>query len=241
MRGCGSKMVDILSKAGQLTGIGQGGGGGVDAGTVILFVAIAILFSIICAIGTWFFVRWWQYKFKIIIFQRINGQFQETTRRRARIIPVGKGGDQAIILNKPKKILPMPTIQSGKNTFNYFISDDGEWINFSFGDFDEDRREAGSLFLDKEMRYARTSLQHMGEERYAGKGFWEKYGGMVAYSVLILVTCIGMYLIVDKMVEFHGSMSVTMDVAKNVLDKADQILGKVDSINSGGSGLIPTT
>jgi hypothetical protein len=233
-------MVDVISQAGQLTGIGQGGGGGLG-GIVVLFIILAIVFAGICAVGTWFFIRWWQYKFKIIIYQRINGQFQETARRKARVVPVGKGGDQAILLNKPKKILPMPTIQSGKNTFNYFVSDDGEWINFSFGDFDEDRREVGSQFLDKEMRYARTSLQHMGEERYSGKGFWEKYGGMVAYAVLILVTCIGMYLIVDKMVEFHGSMGSSMDVAKSVLEKADQILGKVDSINSGGSGLKPAT
>jgi hypothetical protein len=234
-------MVDIISEAGKLTGIGQGGGDGIGGGIVILFLIITILFAGICAVGTWFFVRWWQYKFKIVIHQRINGQFQETARRKARVVPVGKGGDQAIFLNKPKKILPMPTIQSGKNTFNYFISDDGEWINFSFGDFDEDRREVGSQFLDKEMRYARTSLQHMGEERYAGKGFWEKYGGMVAYAVLILVTCIGMYLIVDKMVEFNSAMGSSMDVAKSVLEKADQILGKVDSINSGGSGLKSAT
>lgn len=135
----------------------------------------------------------------------------------------------------------MPSIQSGKNTFLYFISDDGEWINFSHGDFDENRREAGAQFLDKEMRYARTSLQHLGEERYSGRGFWEKYGGMVAYSVLILVTCIGLWLIVDKMVEFHSTSSSVMNIAEQVLDKANQILGNVDSINSGGSGLKPAT
>jgi len=232
-------MADLISQAGELVGIGQGGGGGFDSTLVLIFVVSALIFMGICAFGTWFFIRWWQFKYKIVIFQRINGQFQETTRKKARLVPVGKGGDQAILLNRPAKILPMPSIQSGKNTFNYFVSDDGEWINFSFGDFDEDRREVGSQFLDKEMRYARTSLQHMGEERYAGKGFWEKYGGMVAYAVLILVTCIGLWLIVDKMVEFHGVSSQVMEVAKQVLDKSNQILGNVDSINSGGSGLVP--
>jgi len=233
-------MVDLISQAGELVGVGQGGGG-FDGTLVLIFVVSALIFMGLCAFGTWFFIRWWTYKYKIIIFQRINGQFQETARKKARVIPVGKGGDQAILLNRPQKILPMPSIQSGKNTFNYFISDDGEWINFSHGDFDEDRKELGSQFLDKEMRYARTSLQHMGEERYSTKGFWEKYGGMVAYSVLILVTCIGLWLIVDKMVEFHTASSSVMDVAEKVLDKANQILGNVDSINSGGSGLKSAT
>jgi len=229
--------VDIISQAGQLTGIGQGTGGGFDSTLVLIFVVVAIIFMVICAIGTWLIVRWWQYKYKIIIFQRINGQFQETMRKKARVIPVGKGGDQAIMLNRPKKILPMPSIQSGKNTFNYFISDDGEWINFSFADFDEDRREVGSLFLDKEMRYARTSLQHMGEERYDTKGFWEKHGGMIAYAVLILVTCIGLWLIVDKMVEFHTTSVGTAEALKQVAITTNDILGKLDNIKSGGSGL----
>jgi len=232
-------MADIITQGKELVGIGSGGG--VDGTIVLIFVVSALIFMGICAFGTWFFIRWWQYKYRIVIFQRINGQFQETTRKKARIVPVGKGGDQAILLNRPQKILPMPSIQSGKNTFNYFVSDDGEWINFSFGDFDEDRRKVGSQFLDKEMRYARTSLQHMGEERYDTKGFWEKYGGMVAYAVLILVTCIGLWLIVDKMVEFHSISSQVMETGKQVLEKANQILGNVDSINSGGSGLIPAS
>lgn len=233
-------MADLLSSAGELAGIG-GGGGGIDGTLVITFMIVAIIFMIACAFGTWFFIRWWQYKYKIIIFQRINGQFQETARRKARAVPVKSGGDQALMLSRPKKVLPMPSIQSGINTFNYFISDDGEWINFSFGDWDEDRREVGSQFLDKEMRYARTSLQQVGDERYNERGFWEKYGGMIAYSTLILVTCIGLWLIVDKMIEFHSASAGTAEVLKQVLEKTNQILGNVDSIQSGGSGLKPAT
>lgn len=234
-------MADILTQIGEVTGIGQGVGGSFNSTLVIVFVVLAILFALCCAGLTWFLVRWWQYKYKIIIFQRINGVFQETARRKARVIPIGKGGDQAILLNRPIKILPMPSIQSGKNTFNFFISDDGEWINFSFSDFDDDRRAVGSQFLDKEVRYARTSLQHMGEERYDTKGFWEKYGGIVAYASLILVTAIGFWMIIDKMVEFQITSGATTEALKQVAEKTSQILGQVDNINAGGSGLIPAT
>ena len=181
----------------------------------------------------------YQYKYKIIIFQRINGKFQETSRRKARVIPVGKGGDQAILLNKPNKILPYPKIQSGKNTYNYFISDDGEWINFEFSDFDDDRRKVGSQFLDSEMRYARTSLQHMGDERYNAKGFWEKYGGMVAYAVLILITSIGFFLIVGEMVEAIQTSNAVSQTQLEVMDSINEVLGKLDTIQTGGSGLKP--
>ena len=234
-------MADFLQSAGDLTGIGQSAGGGTDVTLIVIFFVIAMFVMVGTAVGTWMLIRWYQYKYKIIIFQRINGQFQETMRKKARILPIGKGSDQVLLLNRPKKLLPMPSIQSGKNTFNYFISDDEEWINFRFSDFDDDRRSAGAQFLDKEMRYARTSLQHLGEERYNAKGFWEKYGGVIAYASLIMITCIGMWLIIDKMVEFQGVSTATMSAAEQVLDKLGGVLGGVDNIATGGSGLEPAS
>ena len=236
-------MAEIISKISSMTGFSVGGGGGgIDITIIITFIIFAVLFLAICGFGLWWFLKWLQYKYKIKIFQRINGQFQETYIKRARIIPLGKGGDQAILVNvKPNKILPMPSIQSGKNTFCYFISDDGEWINFSHSDFDETRREMGSEFLDKEMRYARTSLEHMGEERYNTKGFWEKYGDKISNAIVILLLCIGLWLVLDKMIEFQVTAGSSAETLGRVAETTESILGKLDNIVSGGSGLVPST
>lgn len=230
-------MVNLAEQAGQLTGIGTGGGGGIGAGMVFLFVLLFVAFALITGFATFFFVRWYQYKLKIIIFQRINGQFQETARRKAKIIPLGKAGDQAIMLNKPKKILPMPEIQSGKNTYNYFISDDGEWINFSFKDFDQNRREVGAKFLDKEMRYARTSLEAMGDERYSEKINWTQVVQIIGLVIFVLVVGVSFYLIADGMADVSKTNANAMETSKEVLQEIKRVLGTMDNIQQGGSGI----
>jgi len=231
-------MADLLGTVGETLGMGANSGGGVSTTTILIFFVSALIFMGLTAFGTWFLVMWYQFKYKIKVYQRINGQFQETFITKARLIPVGKGGDNAILLKKGKKILPMPSIQSGVNTFLYFISDDGEWINFNFSDFDFDRRKIGAKFLDKEMRYARTSLQHLAEERYGNNGFWEKYGGVIAYGVLILITCIGFWLIIDKMVEFMQTASGITSSLDEILKKVTELLSSADNIKEGGTGLI---
>lgn len=240
-------MVDIVQQAGELVGIGGNStaSGGIGGGLIAIILLIAFIVFLAVGIGTWFFIRWYMYKFTIVIWERRNGRSVETARRKARLLPVGKGGDYVLLLNKPKKILPMPSEQTGKNRYDFFVSRDGEWFEITHGDFDEDRKEMGANFLDKEMTYARTSLQRVGEERYAEKNFWEKYGGAIITITTLLIAGIILYLMADKMVELSQSANVgvsrTMEAAQEVLDKADQILGKVDNINTGGSGLKPAT
>lgn len=230
-------MVNLAEQAGQLTGIGQGSGGGIGTGMVFLFVLLFVVFALITGFVTFFLVRWYQYKLKIVIFQRINGQFQETARRKAKIIPLGRAGDQAIMLNKPKKILPMPEIQSGKNTYNYFISDDGEWINFSFKDFDKDRRDVGAKFLDKEMRYARTSLESLGDERYSEKINWTQVVQIIGLVIFVLVVGVSFYLIADGMADVSKTNAQAIETSQDVLKEVNRILGTIDNIQEGGSGI----
>lgn len=229
-------MVDLVGEAGNL--IGLGGGTGFDVGNIVLIFVGFIFFAIVAAAGTYYIVNRIQYKLKIIIFQRVDGRFKVTARDKAKIIKVGEAGDDAFVLRKFKKMIPSGNIQTGDRTYWYFISDDGEWINFSPGDFDEDRREMGSQFLDREMRYARTSLQQMTKERYNKPNFLEKYGGMIAYSILILVTCIGFFLIVDKMLDVAAASSSAVEASKGVLTETKRILGYIDTIQ-GGSGIVP--
>jgi len=227
---------DLLGGAAELTGIGQGSG--VDVGLILLIFGMIILFGIVAAIITFAVMMKRQYKITIKKFERINGRFQPVATLKAKSIPVGTGGDSALELKKPKKMLPMPTIQTGINTYWYFVSDDGEWINFGPGDFDEDRATMGAHMLDREMRYARTSLQQMSKERYDQPSFMQKYGGMIAYAALIIVTAVGFFLIVREMAGTAASSKSAVDAAKEVLKETARILGALDNIK-GGSGISP--
>lgn len=228
---------NILGQASELTGIGQAGSG-VDVGLILLIFGLIIIFGILAAIVTFVIMMKRQYKITIKKFERVNGRFQPVATIKAKPIAVGTGGDSALMLKKPKKMLPMPTIQTGINTYWYFVSDDGEWINFGPGDFDQDRQTMGAHMLDREMRYARTSLQHMSKERYEQPSFLQKYGGMIAYAALIIVTAVGFFLIVREMASTSSASAQAVEASKDVLKEAARILGALDNIK-GGSGISP--
>lgn len=228
---------DITGTAKNLLGLG-GGGGGVDVGLIILIFGLIILFGVIAAVVT-FAIMWKrQFRIKIVKWERVNGKFQMVANLKAKVIPVGTGGDSALMLQKPKKMLPMPVIQTGINTYWFFVSDDGEWINFGPGDFDDDRKEMGAHMLDREMRYARTSLQHMSKERYEQPSFLQKYGGMIAYAALIIVTAVGFFLIVREMAGTAQASEAAVKASAEVLKEAGRILGSLDNLK-GGSGISP--
>lgn len=242
---------DLLQTTGDILNYGSGQGLGIDVGFILVMLIVLIIGGLAAAgIVIWIsYMR--QFKIKINKFEKINGRYINEANLRARVVPVGNGGDSAFLIRKPRKILPIANLQSGINTYNYFVSSDGEWINFEFGNFDEDRKEMGAHMLDMEMRYARTSLQHLGKERYGKATFMQKYGGMIAYSVLITITIVGMFIIVKEMASTASAASSMVQVAsrasvesseatKEVLHEVARILGAVDGIK-GGSGIIPAT
>jgi len=225
-------MVDLINKAAELTGAGTPSAFPIGM-VLIIFISI-ILAAII--IGVSFFVGYifLKYNLKLKIFERINGRFVPCSVLRARIYPLGNTGDNVILTLKSKKVLPMPSLQTGKRTYWYFISDDGEWINFDLSDFDQDRREANAHFLDKEMRYARASLAYVQKERFDKPGFWEKYGGLIAYVSLIVVTGLMMFLIVKEMVDLAGASQAAIEASKEVLVETKKIVGALDNLKGSG-------
>ena len=210
----------------------------------IILVIIMIIFVILAVGGgffTWWIARRMLYNKKVIIFQKINGRFEPVKNLKARMMTIGKGGDEILHILKPNKYLPKPTIQIGRNTYWFFEREDGEWINFSTGDFDMDAREVGAKFLDKEMRYARTSLQSHVKERY-NKGNWFKENWASLLSIIVIfLLLLFMFLIMGEITKSVERAGANADTWKNITASLDHILSKVDIIKSGGSGVIPAS
>lgn len=215
---------------------------GVDVGGIagqLALLVIAILITVVLSVFLFLFLQNRSYNKKIVVFEKVNGKFEPAKKDRAKVIPLGAGGDSVFYLKKGKKYLPTPELQTGRNTYWYFVREDQEWINFSPGDFDSQSKSMGALMLDKEMRYARTSLQAKIKERYDKPGFWAQYGGMVINVAAITIIMVFLFLIVLKMIELQGSVNGAISAVKPVLDQAERILGAVDNIG-GGSGLAPS-
>lgn len=206
-------------------------------GNLVMVLVILIVVGAILGVIAFFIVRAVKYKYKVVIFEKINGRFEPARKDRACETKFGDAGDMVLKLRKHKKILPMPTLQVGRRTYWYAIREDGEWINIGIGDLDNVSKEMGVTFLDKEMRYARTQIQRGLKERLQGDSFWDKYGQMIMSISFILIIGVMTYLLFDKWIDLAGTVNSSVGLAKEVLTEASKMLQAIDSTCS-GSGIV---
>lgn len=204
--------------------------------STITWVILFILFAIAAGIVTFIIMRQRKFNKRIEVYEKINGKWERTMVLRAMFMNIGDAGDQVLYVSKVKKFLPMPSIQTGRNTYWYVIREDKEWINVGLEDIDEKFREAGAWFLDKEARHARTALQKNLKDRFQKLTFLEKYGGLMVWTVLVLVIGVSVWLWFDKMIELSSSVDKVVKLAADVLEKSGNVVTKLDNVCT-GSGI----
>ncbi|MFB6246884.1 MAG: hypothetical protein ABEI74_04825 [Candidatus Pacearchaeota archaeon] len=222
-----------LKQAG-ITGGSSSSGGGVEASSIIIGLVVLIFVGILAAFGTYMYIQRKKYKYKVVIFERVNGVFQPTKRDKGKIEKISNAGDNVFILRKHKKTLPVPSIQTGQNTYWYYVSDDGEWINIGPADFDQQRRELGAQFLDKEMRFARSELHQMADRKYDQQSFLQKYGGLLASGAMLLLVGIAIYLIMDKVIEAMNQIPKMLEQATNVQEQTQKLVSRLEALKGSG-------
>ena len=206
---------------------------------VLTWFILIIVGGILVGIGSFFLIKRMKFNKKIIIFEKIGGKFEQTKIDRAITIRFGESGDSVIYCAKSKKHLPTPSIQTGRNIYWYAIREDGEWINIGIEDIDLEMKKLKVHYLDKEMRYARVALQRNLKERYQQQSFWSVYGGLVAYTSLIVITGVMFWLLIGKFVEIGSEVTSIMNTAKEIMKESRDVIAAVDNLKHGGSGLIP--
>jgi len=211
---------------------------GIGAMSIVAWLIIAIVFLALVGVGTYFIVRRWKFNKKIVIFEKINGRFQNTKKDQAMEMKHGDAGDMIFYLRKLKKKIPRGVLQTGRNTYWYFIREDGELINFEPGDFDADAKTMGARMLDKEMRYARTQLQRSFKDRYDEPGFWKQYGLFVVSIVYIVIVGMMIWLLFDKWLDTASIINGAVQTQVEVLKETKNIIAALDNLRSGGSGLV---
>jgi len=214
---------------------------GINVGGVVSGVTWLILIGIIAVVvATTTFVVVWNLKFnrKIIIFENLAGQgYVPVGKDRAMRVKIGEDGLEVLYLRKRKVYKSSQGKKIGKNTYWFAVGSDGYWRNFTLADMDNNLKEMDVEFTDKDMRAFHTGIRRGLKERYDKVGFWEKYGGLVAYVALIAITGIMMWLLFDKYIEVSQAVSGAVQSAGEVLDATKQILGAVDSVGTSG-GLV---
>ncbi len=204
----------------------------------IMWMVFALILGGMIGFVVYYFMIMKKYNLKIEVFQKVSGRYERVAMDKAMIIKLGRGGDQIFLLKKHKKYITKGRLQIARNTYWYLIREDGEWINISIEDFDKKMRELKVNYLHEEMRYTRAALQKFLKDNYDKTSFLQKYGGLLAYSLLIIITGIFVFLIMGKGMDLMQTMNSVMETTKDVIETQKNILASLDNICS-TSGLKP--
>ena len=213
--------------------IGQIGSGGSIGSWVFQIGGALLIFTLaLIVVGVLLYVAYdrIRYNKKIVIFEKINGRFMPTRRDKAMEVRVGESGDTVFYLKKNKKSVPPPQIQTGARTYWYAVRRDGEWINIGMEDVDEKLELARVQFHSPGVRLARVGMQKNMEKRFEKITFMQKWGGMIVFTLLIVLSGVMMYLMLDKMIDFMAQMGGLLGKLEGVVERQDQLLANVNEL-----------
>lgn len=198
--------------------------------TFQIFTWFLIFTAIFIALGAviYFILKFKKYRNIIIIWEKINGNWEITGKDKAIEVPYGKAGDTVFITLKKKKYLPRPTIQTGKRTYWYAIREDGEWINIGMEDVDMNMKRARAKYLHPEMRYARTALQKGLRDRYEKQKFMEKYGYIIIPLASFIIVALFLWFLADKILTAADRLNTMITTSAQVMDKANEVVAALD-------------
>lgn len=209
-------------------------------GGIVGIIAWFVVFLIVLGVVGWlthYFVIGSKFNKKITVYENIAGKgFIPTIHDKARVVKVGDGGEEVLQLKKLKLYRNSYGSKIGKNHYAFAVGKDGYWYNFTFGDFDEKRREMGLVPVDKDMRMMHVAIRRNIKDRFEKVTFLQKYGGLLAYTALIAVTGIMMFLLFDKFLDITSSVNNAIQAATEVQKETARLISSLDAVTS-NSGL----
>jgi hypothetical protein len=187
----------------------------------------------------YFIIRYKKFNKIIILFSKVNGAVVRIGQDRGMFQRVGLAGDYWCKTLRLKKYIPRPVISMGKNTFWYYIREDGEWINFGVEDIDSKMKLAGAYYVDEDMRMQRLAIEKNLRDRYQEKpGFFTKYGGMIMsiFFVLIVVIClILLFKELGGLAEQLGGVASQIEKSSASVHKLAEAVHNLMSKSGGGA------
>ena len=198
--------------------------------------ALGLLGLIIVGVLTFWFFNNKKYNKKIVILEDVAGSddLEVVGRDRATLVKMGESGMEILYLKKRKKYLGAYGKRMGKDTYNFAIGPDGYWYNITLGGLTEGLDKVKIKPTNVNMRYQNEGLMQTIKSRYDATTFMQKYGGLIAYVVLIAITGIMIFLLFDKFIELSGSVAASVDASAAVMEETKKVIGALDSLKASG-------
>lgn len=212
--------------------------------STIAWIVLIIFFIIVFSVVIFLVYNYRIYRNKIVIFERINGEWIDTDKDRAREIKFGDLGFTILYCKKFKKYLPIPLHQTGKRKFYYKKRGDGNFENFKLTDPTDNSSSTLAMYsVEKNITERNVGIRKGLEERL-NKQNWLKENAIMLISIgFICVIGIFGWLYLDKWIELvnatGGNFNALLERFDTILAKLDSLIQQVNNLQTGGSGYVP--
>lgn len=202
-------------------------------------LAVIILFAVILCILVWMYVQHKKYFIKIRDFENISGQgFQLAKRDTARLVKVGDGGEELLLLRKRKTFRTAYGRKMGKNEYWFCRGQDGYWYNCVLGDLDAKLGMLDIEPIDRDMRYMHVAIRKNIESRYKKKEGIEKYVPIIISFIFLIIMIVAVWLLISKVGDLIVAAQQTIAAAEPTAQALSNAASKLDAICS-SSGISP--
>lgn len=208
-------------------------------------VYLMIGFAVIVTLGITAVVLWWYfnkrlYKFNIAVFENISGQgWQNTMTDTAKYLRLSKDGTEVFWLRKKKMPLTAYGKKMGPNKYWFAIGQDGGWYNIVLGDLDAKMGTLDIEMVDRDIKYVSVAMRKNAAENYGAKiTFMDKYGSWMMGGFVLIILFAGIWFILEQIGVIASQLAVAAQEFAKTTEPIMKALGHVDSICSGGTGLV---
>lgn len=204
----------------------------------ITVIAVVIFFLVLMGILVWFYIQHKRFNIKIRDFENISGQgYQLVKRDTARIVKIGDGGEELLLLRKGKTFRTAYGRKMGKNEYWFSKGQDGYWYNSVLGDLDAKMGMLDIEPIDRDMRYMHVAIRKNIQDRYRKKEGLEKYAPLIISFFFIVIMIIAVWLLMAKAGDLIASATGSVNAAQPIAEQLTIAVSKLDTLCAGGSGL----
>lgn len=205
---------------------------------VISWIVGILIFAGVTGGLLWWLLYWKKYNKKIIVFENVSGNGYRITRRdKARLVKIGKGGQEVLYLMKAKVYRTAYGEKMDKNVYWFAIAPDGYWHNVTLKGM---TAKEGMILesVHPAMQYQYVALEQVFDKRYEKTTFLQKWGGLMVGIGMIFAVGIIAWLWFKEWSGYIGTAVEVMKQNREIIKELGNLVASMDNICS-TSGIRP--
>lgn len=206
----------------------------------ITLVALLVLFIIIIGVLVWYFLQKKRFFIQIRDFENTGGRgYKLVKKNTARLVKVGDGGEELMMLKKGKAFRTAYGQKMGDNEYWFAKGQDGYWYNIVLGDLDAKMGMLDIEPIDRDMRYMHVAIRKNIQDRYKKEDKLSKYAPVIISSIFLIIMIIATWLLISKVGDLIHEANVVVSSSQPISEALSNAVSKLDTICS-ASGIRPS-